>query len=224
MPALWDVYSIAFDVVARLQPYQEMVNDVVSALAEVKVGGVLADLGCGTGNVLLAIKRARPDIRAIAVDVSQPMLNRCRSKSSPGLCVVADLALGVPIKSCSVDCAVMVNVLYALPPALRKQIVEDALRCVRPGGVLVVVNPTIGARSASVLSQHYRYEGLLGTLRLLPGLLVVRAFLSVIERRVQSGQFSYFSEEEMEALGCDEVSRTYAGQNVIGVLSIKSGT
>jgi ArsR family transcriptional regulator len=99
---------------------------------------VVADVGCGTGNVaeLLApwVKRV------IAVDRSEPMLEAARKRLAGAKNVefVAGEASALPLKTGSADAAVSVLVLHHLAePAAA---LREMARVVRPGGSVLIVD------------------------------------------------------------------------------------
>jgi len=98
----------------------------------------VADLGCGTGS--LSARLAGQVASVIAVDNSPPMLDAARQRTA-GLDNVelreGDLE-ALPLDNASVDAAVSVLVLTYLPdPAAALQ---EAVRVLKPGGLLVLVD------------------------------------------------------------------------------------
>ncbi len=115
--------------------------DVEALHALVPPGWTVADLGCGTG--ALAAELAPLVHRVIAVDQSGPMLRTARRLLAAHRNVEIHTAPleALPLPHRSVDAAILSLVLAYLDdpaPALR-----EALRILRPGGSLVVVE---GAR------------------------------------------------------------------------------
>lgn len=99
---------------------------------------VIADLGCGTGNVSEAIA---PQVRkVIAVDREQAMIDAAKKRLS-GLQNV-EFRLGeltaIPIEDSSVNVAIIFLVLHHLPdPALA---IRESHRILAPGGMLMIVD------------------------------------------------------------------------------------
>jgi ArsR family transcriptional regulator len=99
---------------------------------------VVADLGCGTGD--LARKLARHVRQVLAVDRSAAMLQSARRR----LAGVTNVEIhrgeleALPLEDASCDAALLVLVLtYAQEP---QRVLAEAARVLRPGGVLAVVD------------------------------------------------------------------------------------
>lgn len=99
---------------------------------------VVADLGCGTGNVAELLSKHVKSI--IAVDQSQPMLDAARKRL--GTCRNIDLKLGdlseLPIPDQTVDAATCVLVLHHLEHP--EQAIREMARIVKPGGLALIVD------------------------------------------------------------------------------------
>ncbi len=111
----------------------------VSVLADIPVGAMVLDLGCGAGlDSLIAARRAGTRGKVIGVDFSDAMLARARQAASEvgvgnvGLCK-AD-AENLPIGDGSIDVA-LVNGIFNLNPA-RHAIFRELARVVRQGGAV----------------------------------------------------------------------------------------
>jgi ArsR family transcriptional regulator len=101
---------------------------------------VVADLGCGTGQ--LAEQLAPHVARVVAVDESSAMLDAARQRLAPVANI--DLRAGslddLPLEDRSVDVAFLVLVLHHLPDPERA--LAEAHQVLRPGGRLVIVDMT----------------------------------------------------------------------------------
>ena len=109
----------------------------VAVFAEIPVGAVVLDLGCGAGlDSLIAAERVGPRGRVIGVDFSEAMLARARqSAAEVGVGHVefyqAD-AEKLPIEDGLIDVA-LVNGIFNLNPE-RDEIFGELARVVRQGG------------------------------------------------------------------------------------------
>lgn len=99
---------------------------------------VVADLGCGTGNVAELLSKHVRSI--IAIDQSQPMLDAAQKRLAE--CRNIDLRLGdlndVPIRDHTVDAAICVLVLHHLEKP--EKAIEEMARIVKPGGLGLVID------------------------------------------------------------------------------------
>jgi ubiquinone/menaquinone biosynthesis C-methylase UbiE len=100
----------------------------------------LLDIGAGTGRFLSFVKSARPDWKAIALDLSQPYLKRARAalRGARDVEFVAAPAEAMPLPDASVDAAVSIYLLHELPPKVRVAAAKEIARVLKPGGIFVL--------------------------------------------------------------------------------------
>jgi ubiquinone/menaquinone biosynthesis C-methylase UbiE len=100
----------------------------------------LLDIGAGTGRFLSFVKSARPDWKAIALDLSEPYLKRARSalRGASDVEFVAAPAEAMPLADASVDAAVSIYLFHELPPKVRAAAAKEIARVLKPGGVFVL--------------------------------------------------------------------------------------
>jgi len=104
-----------------------------------QVEGQVLELGVGTG---LNLPRYAPGVQVIGVDLSEPMVERARSRAADGaIAAQVDLRVGdvqrLPLADDFVDAAVSTYTFCSIPdPELAAR---EALRVVRPGGRFVLV-------------------------------------------------------------------------------------
>ncbi|MGW4646351.1 class I SAM-dependent methyltransferase [Kitasatospora sp. NPDC004289] len=95
--------------------------------------GTVLDLACGTG--IVTERLLRPGRRVVGADLSAGMLGVAAGRV-PGGVVCAD-ATRLPLAGGSVDAVVMVWLLHLLPEVVAEAVFAEAVRVVRPGGVVV---------------------------------------------------------------------------------------
>jgi ubiquinone/menaquinone biosynthesis C-methylase UbiE len=102
----------------------------------------LLDIGAGTGRFLSFVKSARPDWKAIALDLSEPYLDRARSalRGKSGVEFVAAPAEAMPLADASVDAAVSIYLFHELPPKVRVAAAKEIARVLKPGGTFVIAD------------------------------------------------------------------------------------
>jgi len=99
--------------------------------------GPVADVACGAGKWTRVICAAAGGTgQVIGVDLSRPLLARCRA-ANPGITAVRGSALALPFRSGMLGAAVIWNALQQIPSP--EQAIAEAGRCLRPGGVLVLL-------------------------------------------------------------------------------------
>lgn len=101
----------------------------VEALTDVT--GVVLDAGCGTGTNTVRLRRDRPDLRVIPLDLSVGMAPE----------VAGDLQ-ALPLANSCVDGALAMHVLYHVPDIAGAA--RELRRVLRPGGTLVVTTNAHG--------------------------------------------------------------------------------
>jgi SAM-dependent methyltransferase len=105
-------------------------------------GGLIADLGCGTGRALVPL--ARRGIRGLALDLSAPMLSVVRRKieneNLPIQCIRADLVQLAGIADDAADAAISLFSTLGMIRGreFRQRALEHAWRILKPGGPFVL--------------------------------------------------------------------------------------
>jgi SAM-dependent methyltransferase len=112
-----------------------------TALAELKDGDVVLDLGSGGGiDVLLSARRVAPSGKAYGLDMTDEMLALARENQRKAGVVNADFLKGeiedVPLGDASVD-VVISNCVINLS-ADKRRVLAEAFRVLRPGGRFAV--------------------------------------------------------------------------------------
>jgi SAM-dependent methyltransferase len=107
------------------------------------------DLGSGDGRLLAIVRLARPGATGVALDFSDAMLERLRSRfaGDPAIEVVAhDLAQVLPSWLGSFDAVVSSFAIHHLPHERKRSLYGEVFRLLRPGGVFCnlehVASPT----------------------------------------------------------------------------------
>lgn len=147
---LWDyVHSLpiaddydAYFAYNRLFQFDEQV--VVRALQTrgVGPGALVADLGCGTGRILVALGRL--GLRGLALDLSEPMLSVVRDKAQrqglPIQCLRVNLVQLQAVADQAVDGAVSLFSTLGMIRGRdnRQRVLEHACRILRPGKPFVI--------------------------------------------------------------------------------------
>jgi ubiquinone/menaquinone biosynthesis C-methylase UbiE len=101
---------------------------------------VLLDIGAGTGQFLSFVKAAQPDLKTIALDLSEPYLARAQSALAifPDVTLLAGAAEAIPLPDASIDIAVSIYLFHELPPKIRRQVADEIARVLKPGGIFVL--------------------------------------------------------------------------------------
>jgi SAM-dependent methyltransferase len=145
------------------------------ALAGIRDGEVVVDLGCGGGmDVFLAARKVGSAGRVIGIDMTSEMLDRARAgQQNLGLTNVEFLQSTIdrlPLSDNSVDCVISNCVINLVPDKLA--VFQEILRVLKPGGrvalsdialkqelpseVKLSVEAYVGCISGAILIDEYR--------------------------------------------------------------------
>lgn len=100
----------------------------------------LLDIGAGTGRFLSFVKSVQPEMKAIALDLSEPYLARARkraAKMGQEMEFLAAPAEKIPLPDASVDIITSIYLFHELPPKIRERAAKDIARVLKPGGLFV---------------------------------------------------------------------------------------
>jgi len=151
--------SIAFDRAAEyyddtrcLLPGTQ--SALIGQLAgELRGRGRCLEVGVGTGRIALDLHRS--GVEMAGVDLSAPMLRKLVEKAggeAPFPLAVAD-AIALPIGDRRVGAVVICHVLHLIESW--RQAVEELVRVVRPGGVILVESATRADSAAGQAIRHF---------------------------------------------------------------------
>ena len=99
----------------------------------------LLDVACGNGRFLSQTLEAFPRLPACGLDLSPSYVEeaRTRLKTWPQVEVVTGKAEAAPFDDGAFDAATCVYLFHELPPRVRREVVTEIARLVKPGGVFV---------------------------------------------------------------------------------------
>jgi ubiquinone/menaquinone biosynthesis C-methylase UbiE len=127
------------------------VTAAVVATAGVQPGDKVIDLGCGPGQVSLAL--AERGAKVLAIDGNQALLGRLKAVAQQrGLADLEVLARPVHSLSLPVDSADLIVTSYALHrlrDADKLRLLAAAIQWLRPGGTLIVADMMFGRGASS---------------------------------------------------------------------------
>jgi ubiquinone/menaquinone biosynthesis C-methylase UbiE len=102
----------------------------------------LLDVACGTGRFLRAVRLAYPAMKLSGLDLSQPYLDEARRhlKDLRTVDWIAANAEAMPLDDASQDIITTVFLFHELPPEVRRHVVTEMARVLKPGGLLVFID------------------------------------------------------------------------------------
>ena len=127
--------------------------------AGLRPGQRALEIGCGTGILLLAAKRAQPAAVVVGLDPDLTALARAQRKARRrGLAVQLDRGYAdeLPYADDSVDVVLSSFMLHHVPVDQREPAMREALRVLRPGGALHLVDVGGGSGTAGGRADRHR--------------------------------------------------------------------
>jgi ubiquinone/menaquinone biosynthesis C-methylase UbiE len=114
----------------------------IAKFLEGRKNATLLDIGAGTGRFLSFVKPVQPELKAIALDLSEPYLARARRTLGNQEDVQFIEAPGekMPLKAASVDVAVSIYLFHELPPKVRGEVAKEIARVLKPGSIFVLAD------------------------------------------------------------------------------------
>lgn len=139
----WDnISGSGYDVLTRLPSYNVLISEIVSHIKDCES---VADLGCGTGNIIKLLVEENPGIeRIVGVDYSPEMLEIAKKKlirvDDGKILLYQSDVTQLSLEKESFDGAISNNVLFNLDNSKREpeKAIANAYNILRIGGIFVV--------------------------------------------------------------------------------------
>jgi ubiquinone/menaquinone biosynthesis C-methylase UbiE len=102
----------------------------------------LLDIGCGTGCFLDLVKQVWPRLPSLGLDLSEPYIRHAKRHLSrwSRINLLVGNAESIPASDASFDVVTSIFMFHELPPAVRRTILSECARVLKPGGRLVLVD------------------------------------------------------------------------------------
>jgi ubiquinone/menaquinone biosynthesis C-methylase UbiE len=102
----------------------------------------LIDIGCGTGRFLDSVKQVWPRLPALGVDLSQAYIRHAERhlKRWSRINLIVANAEAIPVSGNSCDAVTSIFMLHELPPEVRRTVIGEAARVLKPGGRLILMD------------------------------------------------------------------------------------
>ena len=161
-----EVAARVYDRIGRLQDTQEPIErravDRLVALGRFDTATAVFELGCGTGTLAqrLLDHHLPPDATYVGLEVSRRMASLSRQRlepwSSRARVIQTDGRLPLPVEEASADRFIAAYVFDLLPHDYALQVMREAHRILKPGGLLCVTSLTRGETSlARIVSSSW---------------------------------------------------------------------
>jgi len=102
----------------------------------------LLDIACGTGRFLSFVKDNYPRLNVTGLDLSPAYLDEARRNLRPwrGADFIRANAESLPLDDASQDVVTSIFLFHELPPKVRRTVIGELARVLKPGGVAVIVD------------------------------------------------------------------------------------
>src|SRR4051794_4488300 len=102
----------------------------------------IIDIGCGTGRFLDSIKQVWPRLPALGLDLSEAYIRHAQGhlRRWSRIRLVVGNAEAIPLADDSCDAVTSIFMLHELPPEVRRNVLSEAARVLKPGGRLVLMD------------------------------------------------------------------------------------
>jgi len=116
----------------------------------------LVDIGCGTGRFLDFVKQVWPRLPAIGLDLSEAYIRHAQGhlKRWSRINLIVANAEALPAPDNSFDAVTSIFMLHELPPEVRRTVIGEAARVLRPGGRLILMD-------SLQIGDEAHYDGML---------------------------------------------------------------
>jgi ubiquinone/menaquinone biosynthesis C-methylase UbiE len=132
-----------YDPLLRWGMREEQFKGDLIARAQIGPGQRVLDLGCGTATLTILVKQTHPESVVVGLDGDPQILEIGRAKAAKaGVDITLDhgMAFQLPYPDNSFDRVLSSLVLHHLAPEDKQRTAREALRVLRPGGELHVVD------------------------------------------------------------------------------------
>jgi ubiquinone/menaquinone biosynthesis C-methylase UbiE len=140
-----------YDTVTKVLRIESHHRDLIERAA-LASGQRLLEIGCGTGNLTVLIKKLHPRVEVVGIDPDPKALTRARRKAERAQVAVAfdpGFAEELPYPDGSFDRVVSAFMLHHLDPHTKEAALREVGRILKPGGSLHIVDFGGGTGQAS---------------------------------------------------------------------------
>lgn len=153
-----DVFLPLYDPIVRLMGFDSVRRELVSR-ADIEAGQRILDIGCGTGTLVLKLKRQYTAAQVVGLDPDAKALRRAHIKAArAGVSVELEQGFAdeLPYQSESFDRVFSSFMFHHLNKQERENMLREVLRVLKPGGSFHLVDFTVADASHAFFDRLFR--------------------------------------------------------------------
>lgn len=153
-----DVFLPLYDPIVRLLGFDSVRRELVSR-ANIEAGQHILDIGCGTGTLVVKMKRQYTAARVVGLDPDAKALQRAHIKAArAGVSVELEQGFAdeLPYQSESFDRVFSSFMFHHLNTQERENMLREVLRVLKPGGSFHLVDFTVADASHAFFDRLFR--------------------------------------------------------------------
>lgn len=153
-----DVFLPLYDPIVRLMGFDSVRRELVLR-ANIEAGQRILDIGCGTGTLVVKLKRQYTAAQVVGLDPDAKALQRAHIKAaSAGVSVELEQGFAdeLPYQSESFDRVFSSFMFHHLNTQERENMLREVLRVLKPGGSFHLVDFTVADASHAFFDRLFR--------------------------------------------------------------------
>lgn len=155
-----DVFLPFYDPLVGLLGFDRARREII-ARANIQSGHRILDIGCGTGTLVVKLKRQYPSAQVVGLDPDPKALRRARIKAARAR-VSVELNQGfadqLPYKEGSFDRIFSSFMFHHLNEHEREKMLREVLRVLSPAGLFHLVDFIVDGASPRLLDRLFRFH------------------------------------------------------------------
>ena len=131
-----------YDSIIKIFAFEKFYQKIASQIPQNKTVHIL-DVGCGTANLAIAIKKRSPNAEILGIDPDEKILKIAKEKIQQeklNIKLVKAFAQKLPLKSNSFDWVVSSFAIHHIPSDLKGQAFYEMYRVLRSGGTILIID------------------------------------------------------------------------------------
>jgi len=131
-----------YDSVIKIFAFEKFYQKIASQIRKDKAINIL-DIGTGTANLAIAIKKRSPNAEILGIDPDEKILKIAKGKIQKeklDIKLVKAFAQKLPLKSNSFNYVVSSFAIHHIPSDLKKQAFLEMYRVLRSGGTILIID------------------------------------------------------------------------------------